>query len=194
LTDWLDWRRCNISQNVKVCGICLGTFNSKGALYFHSVVNVSMEMHDIWLNIMECLKALHVQPEICSRFTAEVRAFILVALRCAEQSCCEGSCQGSEFGFILDHTPPSTINQSCPPHCYKIWEAHGEAVRSSIWPLHASRGSAIVSQPPYRASDHIFGASLNCFLKCEWGTRICIWCSSRMVYFVTVWKHFNNVI
>ena len=50
----------------------------------------------------------------------------------------------SEFVLILDVPPPPTVNQSCqcgatqsPPHCYRIWEVHGDAIRSSIWPLEA---------------------------------------------------------
>ena len=70
--------------------------------------------------------------------------------------------------FIQDVMPPLTINQSCqcgaipkPPHCYKIWEVWCDAVQSSIWPLHASGGSAIVSHPPYRALNHIFRSSIH---------------------------------
>ena len=97
--------------------------------------------------------------------SAEVRAFILCELCRAVQSCC----QGSEFVFILDLPPSPTVNQSCQcgaiqslPHCYKIREAHRAAVRSSIWPLSASRGAAIASHHPYGASDHVVRSSINC--------------------------------
>ena len=46
--------------------------------------------------------------------SANVTAFIL-ALRRAVQSCCEGSCQGSEFVFIQDVLAPPTANQ--PRQC-----------------------------------------------------------------------------
>lgn len=45
--------------------------------------------------------------------SAEGRAFTLLAFSGAVQSCCEGSCQGSEFVFIQDIPPPPTVNQSC---------------------------------------------------------------------------------
>ena len=75
--------------------------------------------------------------------------------------------------FTQDVTPPPTVNQSCqrrakqsPLHCYKIWEAHGDAVQSSTWPLHASSGgSAITSHPPYEASDRIFRSCINMSLS-----------------------------
>jgi hypothetical protein len=73
----------------------------------------------------------------------QVRAFILLALHGAVQSCC----QGSEFVFIQDVLPPPTINQSCwcgaiqcPLYCYNIREAHGDALQSSIWPLETHNG------------------------------------------------------
>jgi hypothetical protein len=69
-----------------------------------------------------------------------------------QQSCCEWSCDGSVFVFIQDLPPPPTVNQSCqcwairsPLHCYNIWEAHSNAVQSTIWPLRAFGGSTIVS-------------------------------------------------
>ena len=45
-----------------------------------------------------------------------------------------------------------------PPHCYKIWEAHG-IILSSFWPSHASGCSAIASHPFYGAS------GLHCRIK-----------------------------
>ena len=54
---------------------------------------------------------------------------------------------------MQSYTEPSTF--------YTIWDAHGDALQSSIWPLHASGGSAIASHPPYGASNHIFGSSLS---------------------------------
>lgn len=50
-------------------------------------------------------------------------------------------------------------------HCYKMWEAHSDVWQTSIWPLHASGGSAIASHPPYGASDHIYGSSINWLLR-----------------------------
>lgn len=44
-----------------------------------------------------------------------------------------------------------------------FWEVHGNAVQSSIWPLHAFRGSAIASHPPYGASDQM--SSINWLLE-----------------------------
>jgi hypothetical protein len=40
-----------------------------------------------------------------------------------------------------------------------------------IWPLHASRGSAIASHPPYCAFDHIFGSSINLSPECVLSTN-----------------------
>jgi hypothetical protein len=106
------------------------------------------------------LKVLHGQSRSrhwpCSIYgdmaTAEVRAFTLLELHRAAQSCFEGS----EFVFIQDLPPSPAVNQSCqcgairsPPHCYRIW-----AVRSSIWP-----------HPPNGISDHIFRSSINCLLQ-----------------------------
>jgi hypothetical protein len=55
--------------------------------------------------------------------STEVRAFMLLVLHGAAQSCCEGSFQVIEFVFIQDLLPSPTVNQSCqceailsPPH------------------------------------------------------------------------------
>jgi hypothetical protein len=53
-----------------------------------------------------------------------------------------------------DVPPPPTVNQSwqcgaipSPLHCNNIWEAHGDVVQNSIWPLHASGSSLIALSP-----------------------------------------------
>lgn len=55
--------------------------------------------------------------------------------------------------FIQDVPPPPAHRQPIMsmqnlPHCYRIWEAHGNAIRSSIWPLQASRGTATLRTKP----------------------------------------------
>lgn len=80
-------------------------------------------------------------------------------------------CLGWKWLYSIYCDQSHTVNRSCqcgaiqsPAHCYNIWEMHGEAVWSLIWPLHASGGSAIPSQSPYKASDHIFRSSINSLL------------------------------
>lgn len=126
-------------------------------------------------------KALHGQSVVSSGHTAftvmrpaKVRAFNLLALHGAEQSCCEGSCQGSELVFIQNPPPPPpppTVNQLCQCgglhitlYNYKIWAAHSDAVCSSIWPSQDSRASAIAQILQTELSNHICKASINWLL------------------------------
>lgn len=50
---------------------------------------------------------------------------------------------GSLLFTATYHQPIMPIRS--PPHWYKMWEAHGDVVRSLIWPLCSSGGSAIVT-------------------------------------------------
>ena len=67
----------------------------------------------------QVLDALPGQSELCSGHTTFTAIWVLQKsghlyfLHFAEQSCCEGCYQGSEFVFILDLPPTPTVNQSC---------------------------------------------------------------------------------
>ena len=111
---------------------------------------------------------VHGQSDVCIGHVAFMasRAYLL---RFVEQ--CRAAGKEVSLCFHQEVPPPPTINQSCqcgavhsPPHCYNIWETDGGAVLSLIWPQHASGGSTMASHPPYEASDHIFGWSINWLL------------------------------
>lgn len=63
------------------------------------------------------LKALHGQSDNCSGRTAftvirpQHKSGHLYFMHFVEQSCCEGSCHGSEFVFIQVNPPSPTVNQ-----------------------------------------------------------------------------------
>jgi hypothetical protein len=80
----------------------------------------------------------------------------------AEQGCCEGNCQGSEFLFVQDTPPTPTVNQSCGAlHIITTFERH-TTMQSTALDLaaKASGGAAIVSH-----ADRIFKSSINHLLK-----------------------------
>jgi hypothetical protein len=86
----------------------------------------------------------------------EVRAFLLLVLRRAVVK--------EVYLYLFRTSRPqltSTNHMKAELYgalcnCYNTWEVHGNAVRSSIWLLHASGSPAIESHHPYDASDHIF--------------------------------------